>query len=376
LKFWEAFGGHRAKAKSFWIGHDHEPRCRLEAFAKSVALAHCASDDWVGVEFWVQKRHYSMNSVNSVFEPNTAGLDFHFDKDEKRLAELNEWAHPVWSTVTYLTCNEKNRTGRELVRIQGADVQVRLPNLVPSDDSNGDSTTNPPEEKKADTQQGRIQQGGAPLVVFDTTVSRPSITRTTLSFGDTWAKSRLRTVELPGDGSSPLRAWVVFANKRTHAVFPGDRLHGVPCELLPLLYPKAEGRESRKKKGDQAETILGRLSLLVNIWHHRPRELHRLPASFVRSLRGDSQVNFGDCTLGSLAPAACLERVDVELSSEDSRETRTSRGNARSDLVWLREHRQGDLGPLPLKPLVAARHRGSCGLKIEYHTYHGQEEFV
>jgi hypothetical protein len=51
--------------------------------------------------------------------------------------------------------NLENRllSARELVRIPGADVQVRLPNLVPSDDSNGDSATNPPEEKKADTQQ-------------------------------------------------------------------------------------------------------------------------------------------------------------------------------------------------------------------------------
>ncbi|GBF94117.1 hypothetical protein Rsub_07104 [Raphidocelis subcapitata] len=99
-----------ARAPNFWV-----PRKAIEAgggggTAADAAVAglyaahmapRLADSSWEGAEYWVQ-----------VYQPGR-GLAFHFDKDEQLLVEEGAMAHPVWSSVLYLTGDDGEGAARE-----------------------------------------------------------------------------------------------------------------------------------------------------------------------------------------------------------------------------------------------------------------------
>ena len=98
LALWAESGGSRSSAKSFWVDARSRPTSALGALATAVVDAHFAGAARAavrGAEVWVQLRDGS--------SPATRGLEFHFDKCERSLAERDDWRHPALATATYLT---------------------------------------------------------------------------------------------------------------------------------------------------------------------------------------------------------------------------------------------------------------------------------
>ncbi|KAJ1456690.1 hypothetical protein M885DRAFT_517108 [Pelagophyceae sp. CCMP2097] len=85
-----------AAEKSFWVNRKARPRCAVEAFALKMLFAQelFGDDAAGGAEVWAH-----------LLPPGgaEASLPLHFDKDERLLADRDEWRHPALSTVTYLS---------------------------------------------------------------------------------------------------------------------------------------------------------------------------------------------------------------------------------------------------------------------------------
>jgi len=205
---------------------EDEPDSLLGKFALEVAHG---VDGAAGCEVWVQLRDKTT--------PNK-GLEFHFDKDERALADRDEWRHPVVATATYLTT------------------------------------------------------GGAPLVIFETTP----------------------------DSASVSGGYAIAPVTGRHVRFAGNRLHGVPAELL------------------QGPAVT-RLSVLVNVWRERPLALEplQLPRDGVPSKR--QKVS---------RPYISLDETKLV----DPKFYDVHAGDA--DLVTLKEHRPGDTAQIPLIALAEA----------------------
>jgi len=136
--------------------------------------------------------------------------------------EHDKWIFPSISTVTYLDATRATRN----------------PTPVPVVDT----------------------PGGAPLIIFNTTFEDDS---------DFPSKKRKRRKLRALPIVKPSKSWSTFPIPGRHVSFDGRFLHGVVSEILPLCTDDASLLESK----------YSRLSLLVNIWHHRPLHLLRCPSS-------------------------------------------------------------------------------------------------
>jgi hypothetical protein len=208
-----------------------------------------------------------------------------------------------------------------------------------------------------------VAWGGSPLVVFDTSSRDPR---------DPALLGSLKPRRLaPG----PARSWVCFPIPGNHVCFAGDLLHGVPADLLPLMWTEIEtetgGSEKNKDIATDATTepIVDedctsnycRVSLPVNVWYSRPQATHRLPEHFFQA----HNKSFGavrSSTDNKSRGSACCGAVGkdmfkrcnsggvqcetlVEVSAADIMQDTAASGEAA--LHFLREHVDGDTAPLP-----------------------------
>jgi hypothetical protein len=286
---WDFFGGSRSKAKSFWISKDAVPRCNIESFALSVAAAHLP-DGYTGAEFWVQYREgdTTRNDIDG-------GLDFHFDKDEEALTKKDIWKHPAVSTVTYLS------------------------------PANGDSDMH--------------LNVGAPLVVFGTTSE------------DDFLQTRLRPRQQQLYVNGPRFSWVVPPVPGLHVAFNGSLLHGVPCELNPLL------AEDAGESAAAASHLYQRLSLPVNIWvePHTPSGVQTLSDDFIKMLHKAGKSQKCSIKLGELNPSAFLDIVSNQVLDMEEGLVKNScagaEGGEEEEWYQLSEHVSGDTAELPLQAI-------------------------
>jgi hypothetical protein len=148
--------------------------------------------------------------------------------------------------------------------------------------------------------------GGCPLVIFNTRSDDENY----------------------GAGPIPLQAWVAFPAVNRHVAFDGNALHGIPADLLPHIC------DSDKP------TNYSRASILVNIWvDHKPLGVERLHGELVQQQDG---IATEQATGNEFKPLREVEVTPVKAV--------ISKKRAR-DLYFLKEHRDGDTGPLPLQEL-------------------------
>lgn len=280
---WKNFGGDKSTAKSFWVDANvSEPRCTVEALALEIADFHLQGAEYTGVEVWTQFR---------AADAENAGLEFHFDKDEKKIAEENEWKHPVVATATYLTTG-----GAPLVVFSTAS-----PEGCDQDDKHGQN------EKSEDPKNGA--EDNKKLSAIDHSSKRLKMDGSETS---TEANGEETLVENPSD------AWICFPVKARHAAFAGNLLHGVTQELV-------FGAPS------------DRLSLLVNIWlDHKPSGVEVLPDPVIAKLNQS------------------IETV-LKLETDEDRKEAVVPVQVKpfEPLRKLKEHVDGETAPLPVDAIRA-----------------------
>ena len=77
-------------------------------------------ENWTGAEWWCQVKDAQ------------TGMAFHMDKDEHALVELEQWRHPLFSSIVYLN---KEKEGPTLVLDQWLDVETE--EMTPSEINRG-----------------------------------------------------------------------------------------------------------------------------------------------------------------------------------------------------------------------------------------------
>lgn len=291
-QLWNAHGGDKSKAKSFWTLKEDTPKCLLEKFALQVGNFHAYNnsgdeDAFIGVEFWVQLRQGSYNDAGTEH-----GLEFHFDKDEILAKTEDKWHHPTYSTVTYLP-------------------------------------TFPVSSDMALNKHAPKQAGGLPLVVFATE---------SVEEGDKGPKH---------PQLFPQCAWVVHPQPNRHVMFNGNLLHGCPSDLIrPIL----------ASLGDAVSAVgannmsYSRLALAVNVWtRHEPADLHRLNLA---TLSAVSQNKVGTKGANVLSQG----RIgDIQIDATDVthiKKVKCDSEMSMDNLHFVKEHREGDTAPLPLQEIA------------------------
>ena len=247
-------------AKSAWIDRDATPMSDLEGLALSVLRSHLVP----GCEETIAGAEYWVQWRTG----GGPGLGLHFDKDERAHAERDEWHHPMLATATYLT------------------------------------------------------DGGAPLVVFNTT----------------------------SDGDGPVtRGCLVAPRKARHVAFLGNLLHGVPRELTP----RRDVRASEK-----------RVSVLVNLWEKRPDGLERAPADPALS-EWEYQPEYHERpNFESLADPFLR---DYEESLSRNLHHQRHMGCPEKQLRFARVARDGDTGPIPLEKWRRCAKGPAAALELRYY---------
>ena len=348
---WKHGGGCRQRAQSYWIPRDSKPRCLLECLALQILNLHRdaietqtraeksrekdrqmqgqQNDDGgdededencriLGAEIWVQKRTPS--------DGEKAGLELHFDKDEKALEEYGIWSHPALATATYLTDG-------------GAPLLVLSTCSDGGMDDDDDSTI-------------ASDDGSAPCGYDndnDSCYSGGSEARNTVSDSD--VSSRLQY------------SWLSAPCARRHVAFSGNQLHGVPAELLNLV--------KLRTKDEERQQYQERISVLVNLWtSHQPEGIGLLPvgaAKICPIIRGQGiQFNKNTPVLSRklkkfgavVAPQHKLsliaqQEVPKQSINKGNKRVKTSDQQDTDDIMFLKDHVEGDTGPLPVRAVQA-----------------------
>lgn len=215
---------------------------------------------------------------------------------------------------------------------------------------------------------------GAPLVVFNTTSSEPSVTS-----------------PLPPYGAEPSRAWVLFPRPGNHVKFRGNLLHGVPSELNAHIYTATGATAATTTDATFTSVPVGacnndvykRMSLPVNIWtQHQPQSVQRLSSNCLLALQqyklsnpiiqktpsnsahalpasspsssADSDDNDGTFfRLSSLEPVplcpASLPSLSIKDDLRSLDKTTLPPDFDPSQVLFLGEHAEGSTGHLPLQ---------------------------
>lgn len=115
--------------ETFWVPVDNSfaPRNVFEMMARKIFDYHCSSlnngviphPELSGAEWWVQVKpahsdadassplaSASISTPSSAPKPRSAGIDLHYDKDERAAEMFGVGLFPQISTVTYLACDE------------------------------------------------------------------------------------------------------------------------------------------------------------------------------------------------------------------------------------------------------------------------------
>ncbi len=336
------------RARSYWIEHDAKPRCHLEFLAKSILALHRnnveehaeyqKTDDQentsiLGAEFWVQIRDPKENTK--------AGLELHFDKDEKALEEFGIFSHPSLATATYLNTSDHAAPLLVLSTIseEGLD-----------DESEGEDASKEPEAiatENSDTMHENTHD---------------------------------KNVEVE-------YSWVCLPRAGRHCAFDGRCLHGIPSDLLE--YKKKINKKIKidtninKKVLEQTK----RVSVLVNLWvSHKPEGVHKLSlrATHIQPYK-DSDKFYDDLMMNKCltdmnevrAPIKWLpfssdngtnssyEKKSnnnvIEVYDSKKRKPIVTREKTeeKTDIIQLHEHHDGDTGLLPKKAIIALLNRNS-----------------
>jgi hypothetical protein len=363
-RLWKLAGGSREGAKSFWIARNSSPRCAVERLALDVAARHFRPGDdgaipeqaggveWssvLGAEFWVQVRESSDDRALS-------GLEFHFDKDEKALEEWDVFAHPALATATYLT-----RGGAPLV--------------VFSTTIDGDAEAEAAQASRS--AEAADEDGAGDADAAD--VARPADdvgTAEDATDPDCGHPEGVPTDAGDAGAAGPSRAWIAFPAPRRHVCFAGDLLHGVPAELLELP-ASARGGPRPAKRRRRERSSYTRISILVNVWtSHQPTGVAPLSEDALRRIvapendaaagepTGGNDANAekatnprggraaeGERDRPADASAKRLDQLDGPMRPSAFRRCSCDPADAASAHV-LSEHREGDTGVLPLRPLL------------------------
>mmetsp|Transcript_24653 Transcript_24653/g.37461 ORF Transcript_24653/g.37461 Transcript_24653/m.37461 type:complete len:326 (+) Transcript_24653:239-1216(+) len=167
-----------------------------------------------------------------------------------------------------------------------------------------------------------LSNEGAPLVVFETYSAEDTDAEEQKDHSEETGKRRNENIP-----SNPPRAWIVFPSQGRHVVFSGGLLHGVASEVMVT-------DQAIKSTGTG-----GRLSFLVNVWvDHKPKEVQQLTNEMIEMFTSNVEGAFQLTETSS--EALCTEDIEVLPDSK---------------VINLKEHVQGDTGPLPCDEILQIR---------------------